>query len=134
MIVAKPRSDGIATAVCTSAEVVGDLVYISGNRVGSDYSVRKAVNTDVTKLPAIAVVISKISTTRALIQFQGEVSIYSGLTPGHLYWVGDSGQPTSVPPVPSGAGVKKYWQPIGVATDSGRMRLDFGKNLRTRVG
>jgi len=135
MIVARPRSDGaIATAVCTAAEVVGDLVYISGAKVGADYSVRTADNTLTAKMPAIGVIVAKISSTRALIQLQGETTLFTGLTPGTVYWVGDTGQPTSTPPSPTGPGARKYWQSIGVATDSGRIRLDFTKVLRTRVG
>jgi len=135
MIVARPRSEsGLVTAVCTVAEVVGDLVYISGAKVGSDYSVRTVDNTLVTKMPAIGVIIAKPTPTKAVVQLQGETSVFSGLTPGTTYWVGDTGQPTGTPPVPSGPGARKYWQSIGVATDSGKIKLDFTKVLRTRVG
>lgn len=136
MIVARPRSaDGLgyATAVCTAGESVGDLVYVSGAKIGADYQVRKADVTDVAKMPAVAVIIQKISATRAVLQFQGETSLYTGLTPGHVYWVSDSGVPTSAPPTVT-SGQRKYLQIVGVATDSARIRLQFEKDLKTRVG
>lgn len=134
MIVSRPRVDGsLATATCTAGEAVGDLVYISGPRVGSDYTVRKADISDYTKMPAVAIITSKLSATQAVIQFEGETGLYSGLSPGRLYWVSDSGIPTStVPPISSGQ--RKYHQSIGIATDSDRIRLEFNKNLITRVG
>lgn|SRR5574343_166764 len=134
MIVTRPRSEGtIATAGCTAAEAVGDLVYISGPKVGADYTVRKADITDFSKMPAAAVVVFKISPTRAVIQFQGETGLYSGLTPGRVYWVSDAGVPTITPPTVTG-GQRKYWQSVGVATDSARIKLEFQKDLKTRVG
>ena len=137
MIVTRPRVEGgngsLATAACTAAEAVGDLVYISDNKVGADYTVRKADVTDFAKMPAVAVVISKLSPTRAVIQFGGEVGLYSGLTAGHLYWVSDTGVPSLTPPV-AGIGQRKYWQAVGLAVDSGRIRLEFNKSLKTTVG
>lgn len=136
MIVTRPRTaDGLgyATASCTAGEAVGDLVYISGAKIGADYQIRKADVTDFTKMPAVAVIIQKISSTRAVIQFQGEVSLYSGLTPGRIYWVSDSGVPTTTPPSVT-SGQRKYLQSVGVAVDSGRIKLQFEKDLKTRVG
>lgn len=134
MIVTRPRSEGtLATAGCTAGEAVGDLVYISGPKSGADYTVRRADITDFTKMPAVAVIVYKISATRAVIQFQGETGLYSGLTPGHVYWVSDAGVPTSTPPSVT-SGQRKYWQSIGVAVDSARIKLEFEKDLKTRVG
>jgi hypothetical protein len=84
-------------------------------------------------MPAVAVIVYKISPTRAVLQFQGEVDIYSSLTPGRVYWVSDTGVPTLTPPTVV-SGQRKYWQSIGVATDSGRIKLSFNKDLKTRVG
>lgn len=134
MIVTRPRVEGaMATAACTASESVGDLVYISGVKVGADYTVRKADITDFSKMPAVAVITYKISATRAVIQFRGEITLFSGLTPGRVYWVSDTGVPVVNPPTVT-SGQRKYWQAIGVATDSDRIRLEFEKNLKTRVG
>jgi len=133
MIVTRPRDTGIATATCTALEAVGDLVYISAAKTGADYTVRKVDITDFTKMPAVAVVIYKLSPTRAVIQFQGETGLFTGLSPGRVYWVSDAGVPTLAPPTVI-LGERKYWQSVGVATDSGRIRLEFEKDLKTRVG
>lgn len=134
MIVTRPRVDpALATATCTAAEAVGDLVYISGNKTGADYAVRKADVTDYTKMPVVAVIVYKISATKAVIQFGGEVGLYTGLTPGQVYWVSDSATPTNVPPTVT-TGQRKYWQSVGVAVDSGRIKLEFEKDLKVRVG
>lgn len=135
MIVARPRAADtiLATATCTVAEQAGDLVYIAGPRIGADYDVRRADITAFGKMPAVAVILYKVGATRAIIQFQGEVGLYTGLTPGRVYWVGDSGQPVLAPPTVT-TGERKYWQPVGVATDSDRLYLRFYKDLKTRVG
>lgn len=134
MIVTRPRVDGnLATAVCTAGELVGDLVYVSGAKSGADYTVRKADITDFTKMPAVAAIVYKLTSTRAVIQFQGETSLYSGLTPGRVYWVSDVSVPGLTLPTPGG-GQRKYWQAVGVATDTGKLRLEFEKDLKTRVG
>ena len=130
MIVTRPRVDAnIATANCTIDESIGDLVYVNSGKIGADYSVRKVDINDYNKMPAIAVVIFKISTTRAVIQFGGETSIFSGLIPGKVYWISDASIPTDVPPVP-GIGERKYWQNIGVAVDNNIINLNFLKDLK----
>jgi hypothetical protein len=101
--------------------------------VGADYTVSRADVSDYSKMPAVAVVLAKLTPTRAVIQFQGEIALYSGLTPGRVYWVSDTGVPTATPPTP-GVGQRKYWQSIGVAVDSARIKLEFQKDLKTRVG
>lgn len=134
MIVTRPRSDStLATATCTASESVGDLVYISGPKSGADYSVSKVDIANYAKMPAVAVVVYKITATRAVIQFGGETGLFSGLTPGKVYWVSDAGVPTATPPTVT-AGQRKYWQSIGVAVDSGKIRLEFIKDLKTKVG
>jgi hypothetical protein len=124
MIVAKPLQDlSLATASCDTSDAVGDFVYISGNKSGSDYSVAKADPSLYAKIPAVAVITYKITPTRAVIQFKGEVkSIYTGLTAGKTYFLSDVGTPVDIPPTPA-IGQKKYVQIVGVATDSTILRL-----------
>lgn len=135
MIVAKPLQDvQLATAICDTTDAVGDFVYVSGNKSGSDYSVAKADPTTYAKIPAVAVITYKITATKAVIQFKGEVkNIYTGLTPGKTYFLGTAATPTDTPPVP-GIGQKAYVQIIGVATDSTILRLLPVGTITARVG
>lgn len=135
MIVTRPLSTtGFGTATCSSGDIVGDLVYISGPKVGPDYSVGKADPSDFSKFPAVAAIVAKLSATRAVIQFGGEIKgIYAGLTPGKVYWTGPTGIPVSTPPSP-GIGGTMRWQSVGVAVDTDTLRLEPLKNAVTRTG
>lgn len=135
MIVTRPLSStGFGTATCDSGDSVGDLVYISGPKLGSDYQVQRADPSDYAKFPAVAVIVAKLSSTRAVLQFQGEVKgVYTGLIPGKIYWAGASGSPSATPPV-AGVGGKMRVQSIGVAVDTDVLRLEPLKNAITRIG
>lgn len=135
MIVTRPLSSaGFGTAACDTSDAVGDLVYIAGPKTGPDYTVAKVDPSDFSKFPAVAVIIAKITSTRAVIQFGGEVrGIYTGLTPGRVYWAGSTGTPVLSPPSPVLSG-KMRWQSVGVAVDSDTLRLEPLKNAVTRVG
>lgn len=130
MIVARPlKNTNFATAVVAGTDIVGDLVYISGNIIGGDYQATKVDPTAGAKMPVIAVIIYKISGTRAVIQFEGNVNgVYTGLTAGRTYYADSSGQPSLVPPVAPLNG-KAYVQPIGVALDSNVLHLKPSKQL-----
>lgn len=125
MIVSRPLSaTSFGTAVCGALDTVGDLVYISGPKVGGDYSVSRADPSDPLKFPAVGVITAKLSATRAVIQFGGEIrGIYTGLTPGKVYWVDPAGLPTDIPPSPSLGGTMRL-QSIGVAMDSDVLRFE----------
>jgi hypothetical protein len=135
MIITRPLTTApTGTAICGISDAVGDLVYISGNKVGSDYSVSKVDPGDYNKFPAVAVVIYKITSTKAVIQFSGEIKgIYTGLTAGKTYWAGSSGTPVVVPPTPT-AGNKMRVQSIGIAVDSDILRFEPLKDATTRIG
>ena len=134
MIVARPLVTTVfGTATCPASAAVGDLVYISGPKVGADYTVSKVDPSDFTKFPAVAIVTVKLSATRAVIQFSGEVKGIYSLTPGRVYWAGALGQPVLTPPVP-GMGGTMRWQSLGVAVDSDTLRFEPNKNAVTRVG
>jgi hypothetical protein len=138
MIVTRPAgsagSASRATASCDSGDAVGDLVYVSGNFSSGDYQVRKADVTQYVKMPVIAVIIAKLTSTRAVIQFEGEIkNQYTGLTPGRTYFVGANGRPSSTPPTP-GPGQRAYVQPIGVAVDQTVLRLTPIPDMKVRIG
>lgn len=134
MIVTRPlNSARTSTAICLATLAVGDLVYISGPKVGLDLTVAKADPYDSAKFPAIAVVIAKITPTRAVVQFEGDVAgVYTGLTPGKIYWLGPTGLPSLTPPAP-GLGETYRVQSLGVALDPTILRLDPQKGATIRV-
>lgn len=136
MLVARPLAAPIrATATCASTDAVGHLVYASGD-FGNDgsYTVTKADTAQFVKMPVIGVIITKLSPTRAVIQFDGEIAnTYAGLVTGRIYFVGDDGYPALVPPTPAPAG-RAYVQSIGVAVDPGVLRLNLVKTMITRIG
>lgn len=134
MLVTRPLSQGTkASASCPSSAVVGDLVYVNGDQASGMYSVGLADPSQYAKMPAIAVVVAKLTSTSAVIQFRDEVrGIYSGLIPGRVYFVGANSRPTLTPPTP-GVG-RAYLQSIGVAVDQFILRLDPVKLLTTRTG
>lgn len=101
------------TGVCPTDSTVGDLVYVSGPG--------KAVDlvdiTDAAKIPTVGCIIEKASASVCTVQTHGLVSaIYSGLTPGRMYFAGVDSRPIEAPPVP-GVGVSRFLQIIGVALD-----------------
>jgi hypothetical protein len=129
MVIARPLKDSnFATAICLAGDSIGDLVYVTGNIVTGDYQVSKA-DPNNNKMPAIAVIIYKITATKAVIQFEGSVkNVYTGLTPGKTYFVDSNSQPTLIPPSPALLG-KTYIQPIGVAVDSNVLKLNPSKQM-----
>jgi hypothetical protein len=105
---------------CQPANVVGDLVRVYGPRVSALYRVDKADPTALATMPVWGVLMSKESPTVCLVQGSGIVEdIWTGLTPGKVYFVGLDGRPTDVPPIGTGVLVQR----IGVALDVNALRL-----------
>lgn len=120
------------TAVCAASVDVGDLVYVSGDKTGVDYSVEKADVSTFVKMPVLAAVVAKLTATRAVIQFWGELDLWSGLTPGRMCFVGANAKPTQIPPAPA-LGGRAYLQVIGVAVDSDIIRFEPIAEMKVRV-
>lgn len=107
-----------ADAECLTGDAVGGLVYVRADISAGRYVVETADPTDFSKMPAVAMIIAKTSSTLCEIQFSGEVAgVYSGLTPGDVLYVGEDGNLATAPPAPTSS-VKKYYQVAGVALAS----------------
>lgn len=133
MIVARPTFNNdnsvFVSAICAPTDSVGDIVYISGNVVGNDYQITKVDPTLGAKMPGVGVITAKITSTRAVIQFEGFVkNVYTGLLAGKTYFVGTNSKPTNVCPTP-GIGGAMYVQPIGVAVDANILELRLSDDL-----
>jgi hypothetical protein len=115
-------------ALCPSTVAVGDLV-----RVASAGHVDITDITDITKLPAIGIVTAKATTTSCTVQTHGIVSgIFTGLTPGLLYYVALDSTLGPIP-VPT-TGQVLFWQAVGVALDTTSLVLSPSFSLTRVVG
>lgn len=106
----------IALGACLAADAVGNIVYVRDVHTGTRYRVASADPSDGDKMPGAAVILLKQSPTACVIQFQGFLDLYSGLTPGEVYLVGTDGRPAMFGDLNyPGVGTQK--QQVGVATD-----------------
>jgi len=116
MAVVPRKRDYVALGACLASDSVGDVVYIRTVFNGTRYRVEAADPSDGDKMPGVAVILSKQSPTACVIQFQGFLGLYSGLTPGEAYFVGTDSKPAMLGdanfPV-----VGDLKQQIGVSTD-----------------
>lgn len=130
MIVTRPTSSNLVrTAICQVSDIVGNVVYVTGPRVGVDWQVATVDITDPNTLPGIGIIVYKISPTRAVIQLSGDIrNVYTGLTPGATYWTGPGGYPVTPPPIPD-PGVVITNQPVGVAIATDVLFFEFVRNI-----
>jgi hypothetical protein len=101
---------------CLAGDVVGDFVYITGDKVGTRHQVAKADPSDAGMMPAVGVLIQKLDATTGVVQVREKTSLYSGLTSGEIYVVGTDARPAT-----SGDGnypvLSDIVQQIGIAVD-----------------
>jgi hypothetical protein len=119
-VVARKRSgSSVFAAWCYATDVVGDVVHIMGNKVGSYFQVTKVNIEDESTMPAIGVIVQKLSPSVCVVQHRDLVSgVYTGLTPGSTLWVGSDSRLSSTPP-PSPTSGYRIRQPMArvVAAD-----------------
>ena len=110
-------------ANCPAYLTLGDLVYITGPSISGVYQVDKVDITDITKMPAMGVIIDKMSAQLCSVMTLGQLD-GRALTPNAKYYVGVNGKITNV--VPS-ATAKSLGMPpvivqsIGVALDINKL-------------
>jgi hypothetical protein len=86
-------------ALCLSTDQLGDVVYISGDKIGSYYQVAKVDITTTTKMPAIGIIVQKLTSTTCVVMYSGEVTgLYTGMTPGETMFANSSSQLSETPP------------------------------------
>lgn len=126
------RVKDVRRAECTAAESVGDFVCIVDDPPnGVDY-VGKADPADFGKMPAVGVIISKSSPTDCLVQWLGETpNIFTGLSSGEVYFVGEDSKIADVPPIPTT--VPLFAQYMGVATAPTRLYLRPNDQMTRRI-
>lgn len=97
------------TYSCDSSVTVGKLVYLS-----NDGSLQLANNTDLVNKQVYGVVKLKASSTTAKIKRFGELSGYSGISVGSLYYLSIDGNITVTCPTTSGT----YINAVGIGKNS----------------
>lgn len=126
------RVKDVRSAECTAAESVGDFVCISDNPPNGHDMVGRADPANFTKMPAVGVIISKSIPTMCLVQWLGETpNIFTGLSSGEVYFVGEDARVAEVPPVPTT--VPLFTQFMGVATAPTRLYLRPNDHMVRRV-
>jgi hypothetical protein len=125
-----PFIDSVFTGTCLATNIVGDIVRITG----AGMTVDKADCTNEAKMLAVGVIISKSGSTSCVVQTNDIVSgVYTGLTPGSLYFVGSNGRPTTTRPSPPTGG-SVLVQPIGYALDANLFLVSPGTNITRMRG
>jgi hypothetical protein len=102
---------------CPSGAAINQLVYING----AD-SVDLADNTSAgSAFPAIGFIAAKPTSTTCIVTWVGELGGFTGLVPGTVYFLGNSGAYTTAGSLPSPA----VNQRVGVARNTTTMYLGF---------
>ena len=85
---------------CLTGDVIGNCVCIRGDRVNGKWRVQTADPEDVTKMPALGILISKSTPTVGVVQLFGPCESFSGLTPGSSYFINGSSISLTMPDPP----------------------------------
>jgi hypothetical protein len=108
-------------ADCPASVAVQDVVRVSGPQVAGRLQVELADPLAVPFLPAVGVVVRKFTATLCLVQSTGPMrGVFSGLSPGALYYLGVGGTLVAAAPA-SPARV----QVMGVAWDVDELLLQW---------
>jgi hypothetical protein len=102
---------------CQAGDAVGNLVYSK-----ADDEVETIDITDSSKMPAVGIILEKITATTCVVQTFGPYEI-AGLTPGQRYWAGAAGTPSNLFPTASPGGIA-IAQVIGFAHTTDELILD----------
>lgn len=109
-----------AQALCFASDAVGDCVSVVGDELAGKYQVTK---TDIDSSTfdesvSIGIISLKLSSTECIVHLLTELrSVYTGMTPGSLYYVGADSRPTDIEPGNPGSGTRTS-QIIGYAVAS----------------
>jgi hypothetical protein len=122
-------------AVCSTAEAVGDPVYIFAPPVLGVYNVRKVSITDTVKMPAIGVVKEKLTDTSCRILVCGILEgAYSGLTPGYMLYAAQYGGLVHSAGLPDPLVTRHYAQIIGQAASDTDAVIQINPTPCWRIG
>lgn len=125
----------VVEANCLSSDAVGNCVRITGPQIGDYYQVETVdVHNGETKMPAVGVVVEKLSPTLCKVQVTGLMKgVASGLTPGQVLFISSTGTLTHGVATPL-AGQKAYIQSMGIAFSSDVVLVVPDFSIKKRVG
>lgn len=118
---------------CLTSDSVGDFVCIRGDRTTNKYRVQKADCLDLSRMPAIGVLVSKSTPTVGKVQIYGALpNIFSALSIGSVYYLGTNGISTTLtPPGAAGYSVRQVLG-MAIASDVLLVNPDFSLTVRKR--
>lgn len=114
----------IFSAICASGDLPGDCIYRTGVFVDDVPEVAKVDITNLTKMPAKGVIISKASTTACTVAYFGAYATGDTLVTDKVYFVGADARPTITRP--SGPA---FIQIVGHALDAARLMVNPSMNF-----
>lgn len=120
-------------AYCLATDVVGDVVYIVGPKIGNRYQVSRVDIDNPVKWLGIGIVIYKSGTTICVVQTNGLVqNVYTGLTPNANLFVDTNGRLREGPPGRPGSG-RRTVQPMGRVLASADLLLSVESPIILRA-
>lgn len=125
------KQPGTTVVNCQATDNVEDIVYIKSTSA-SPYTVERVNVYDSNAVPGVAIIKKKLSSTKAVIQYEGEIKLSTFLSPGKSYFIGSDGRPSITTPT-KGAG-KTYIQIVGVALNNDTLLLRLDKSLLVQQG
>lgn len=120
-------------AYCSVSESVGDVVRISGNKIGNYYQVSKVDidNSDLVISIAVGVISEKLSDTVCTVTRLGILSgVYTGLAYGRLVFVGTDSRLTIIRPSDPLIGYRMV-QVVGHTLSSSDIFVQINNPIRT---
>ena len=132
MAVTVRRKDHYDVADCDALDAIGDMVRITADAISG---IKQVTKLDIVASPmhlAWGMIISKISTTRCVVQTGGEViGVYTGLTPGRQLFINSASRLTHDVPTHPSSGVKSVHPAAqAVASDALFLRIQTPSVIR----
>jgi hypothetical protein len=117
---------GLFSATCAAGVLVGQFVRLTG---APGPAVEAADAYLQAKIPGIGVVVDKPTLVTCSIRTLGSAAVFSGLTPGKVYWLNTAGGISPAPPV-AALGTVRYAQAVGYALDATTLMVDIDPTVR----
>lgn len=120
------------TVICPAELNAGDVVYISGDKIGNSFQVDKVDITSFIKMPVAGIISQKLTSTTAVVMCSGELTgVFNALTPGATYYVDINGEISTAAPGSPTVGIR-FVQAVAYALSSDTLHVRI-QHPRIRV-